>query len=141
MRGYVTPTRFASTFNLPILLPQTELRRGRYITCGQFQLSLGQTMRVRVLSLHLVSILTASATPSSFSSALGIVSAGIYLTPMMSSSPCLLVANAPGVTALNPFSYRDFSTPGIYYFIVSNNTSNVDVTVAVTGVAKLFNVA
>ena len=139
MNGYITTQRFGTTFDVPIQLPQTELRRGRYINCGQVRLTLGQTMRVRSFNLHLISILTATALPSIFSSSLGIVSAGIYTSPMMCSSACLLSAQSPGLISLNTFAYRDFSTPGIYYFTVSNNTSNVDITVALTGVVKLLN--
>lgn len=139
MAGFITTTRYNSIFDAPIQLPETELRRGRYIIAGQIQLTLGQTMRVRCFSLHLVTIITASATPNIFSSALGVVSAGIYLSPMMCSSPVLLSANAPSVVSLNSFAYWDFATPGLYSFIVSNNTSNVDVSVSLTGVAKMLN--
>ena len=139
MNGFITTQRYSTAFDVPIALPQTELRRGRYINCGQVRLTLGQTLRVRCLNLHLVNIITATATPHSFSTALGIVSAGIYLTPMMCSSACLLVAKSPGIISLNSFAYRDFSTPGTYYFTVSNNTTNVDVSVALTGTVKLLN--
>jgi hypothetical protein len=139
MNGFITTQRYGTTLDVPINLPQTELRRGRYINCGQIRLTLGQTLRVRCFNLHLVNIITATATPSIFSTALGIVSAGIYLSPMMCSSPCLLAVQSPGVASLNSFAYRDFSTPGLYYFTVSNNTTNVDVSVSLMGVIKLLN--
>jgi hypothetical protein len=139
MNGYLTPTRFSTNFDVPLQLPQTELRRGRYLNCGQIQLTLGQAMRVRLLDLHLVSILTASATPQIFSTALGVISAGIYTTPMMCSSPCLVSSSSPGVVSLGRYAVREFATPGIYYFLVSNNTSNVDVSVVLTGVVKVLN--
>jgi hypothetical protein len=139
MNGYITTQRFGTSLDVPISLPQTELRRGRYINCGQVRLTLGQTMRVRCLNLHLVSILTATAVPNSFSAALGLVSAGIYMSPMMCSSACLLTAKSPGIVSLNSFAYKDFSTPGVYYFTISNNTTNIDVSVALTGVVKLLN--
>ena len=136
--GYMTPQRYSALFDVPIALPQTELRRGRYLNCGQIKLGLGQTLRVRCLHLHLVSIITASALPDIFSTTLGIVSAGVYTTPMMCSSACLLSLSSPGIASLNSFAYRDFSTPGTYYFAVSNNCSNIDVSVVLTGVAKLI---
>jgi len=67
------------------------------------------------------------------------VSAGIYLSPMMCSSACLLAVQSPGVSSMNSFAYKDFATPGLYYFTVSNNTTNVDVSVSLTGVVKLLN--
>lgn len=139
MNGYVTPSRFASVLNTPICLPQTELRRGRYIQAGVIRLALGQILRVRLLTLHLINVITPGVTPDIFSTPLGLASAGIYMSPMACSSVCLLSVNGPGATALNPFAYREFACPGDYRFLVSNNTSNVDVTVALTGVAKIVN--
>ena len=139
VNGFITEQRFGTSLDVPITLPQTELRRGRYINCGQVCLTLGQTMRIRCLNLHLVNIITATAIPNIFSTALGIVSAGIYTSPMACSSACLLSAQSPGIVSLNSFAYKDFSTPGVYYFMVSNNTTNIDVSVALTGVAKLLN--
>lgn len=138
MNGFVTASRYATTCDIPIQLPQTELRRGRYIVAGQVRLILGQTMRVRPLSLHFISVLTAGVTPIALTTGTGIISAGVYLGPMLCSSPLILRSFSPSIITMNPFQYRDFSTPGIYSFIVSNNTQNVDVTAALTGVAKIF---
>ena len=139
MNGFITTQRYNTTFDVPIALPQTELRRGRYINCGQIGLTLGQVLRIRCLNLHLISILTPAESPTVFSTSLGVVSAGVYFSPMMCSSPLLLTASAPGVTSFNSFSYKDFAGPGVYYFTVSNNTENIDVSVALTGVVKLLN--
>jgi len=139
MNGYVTYARSKTIYDLPIQLPQTELRRGRIITAGKIQISLGQVMRVRLFTLHLINIITPDSVPDIFSNALGLASAGVYLGPMVCSSGLLMRASAPGIVAFNSFQYRDFSTPGVYSFIVSNNTSNIDMTVALTGVAKIFN--
>ena len=139
MNGFVTTQRYGTTFDVPICLPQTELRRGRYINCGQIRLTLGQVLRIRCLNLHFVNVITATALPDIFSTSLGIVSAGVYLSPMMSSSSCLLTANSPGVFSVNSFAYKEYRSPGLYYFTVSNNTTNIDVSVALTGVIKLLN--
>lgn len=138
MTGYITPGRYAQTFDIPISLPQTELRRGRYIIVGQIQLALGQAMRIRCLNLHLVNIITPTAVPATFNTALGIVSAGIFLGPMFCSSAALLSSSSPGIISMNPFQFQDFATPGLYTVVVSNNTSNVDVSVLLTGVAKIL---
>ncbi len=139
MNGFITTSRFATTFSAPIQLSQTELRRGRFLVAGQVKLLLGQTMRVRLLSLHLINVLTGNTTPIELSTPMGVVSAGVYLGPMICSSAALLKATSPSVVSMNPFQYRDFATPGSYYFIVSNNTANIDVTVAMTGVAQILN--
>ncbi len=116
-----------------------ELRRGRYIVFGAVRLVLGQVMRVRCFNIHLINIITPDNTPNIFSTPLGLVSAGVFTSPMLCSGSILMKAFSPGVTGFNSFQYQDFGTPGIYYFAVSNNTSNIDLTVAVTGVAKIFN--
>lgn len=139
MNGFVTAERYQTIYDLPIQLSQTELRRGRYIVCGAVQLVLGQVMRVRCFNLHLINIITPENTPNIFSTPLGLVSAGVFMSPMLCSGAVLMRCLSPGVSGFNPFQYRDFSTPGTYYFAVSNNTSNVDMTVALTGVAKIFN--
>jgi len=139
MNGYITTSRHNSLLDAPILLPQTELRRGRYIIAGQIKLTLGQVLRIRCFTLHFVNILTPTVTPSIFNTAMGLVSASVTTTPMVCSSPLRVSATAPSVVAHNSFSYVDFATPATYYFLVSNNTSNVDISVSLTGVAKILN--
>lgn len=139
MNGFVTNERFQTIYDLPIQLPQTELRRGRYMFFGAVSLVLGQVLRLRCFNLHLINIITPESTPNIFSTPLGLVSAGVFMSPMLCSSGALVKCSSPGVIGLNNFQYQDFAVPGTYYFGVSNNTRNVDITVAVTGVAKIFN--
>lgn len=139
MNGFVTEDRFQTIYDLPIQLPQMELRRGRFIVFGAVTVTLGQVIRVRCFNLHLINIITPESTPNIFSTPLGLVSAGIFTSPMLCSAGVLMRASSPGVTGFNNFQYRDFAVPGTYYFGISNNTSNVDMTVAVTGVAKIIN--
>jgi hypothetical protein len=139
MNGFVTDDRFQTIYDLPIQLPQTELRRGRFVVCGAVRLVLGQVMRVRCFNLHLINLITPGTDPDIFSKPLGLVSAGVFTSPMLCSSSILMTCSSPGVIGMNPFHYKDFATPGVYYFAVSNNTSNIDLTVALTGVAKIFN--
>lgn len=139
MNGFVTEDRFQTIYDLPIQLPQMELRRGRFIVFGAITVTLGQVIRVRCFNLHLINIITPESTPNIFSTPLGLVSAGIFTSPMLCSSGVLMRTSSPGVVGFNNFQYRDFAVPGTYYFGVSNNTSNIDLTVAVTGVAKIIN--
>jgi len=139
MPGYVTEKRYQTIYDLPIQLPQMELRRGRYMVFGTVNLVLGQIMRIRCFNIHLINIITPGNTPNIFSTPLGLVSAGVFTSPMLCSGSILMKAFSPGVTGFNSFQYQDFATPGLYYFAVSNNTSNIDMTVAVTGVAKIIN--
>jgi hypothetical protein len=139
MNGYITSSRFNSVLNAPISLPQTELRRGRYIIAGQVKVTLGQVLRVRGFVLHLLALLTPDAQPDIFNTALGLISASINPSQMICSGPLRIGATSPGAVSFNSFSYKDFAAPGVYYWIVSNNTTNVDVTVALSGVAQILN--
>jgi hypothetical protein len=139
--GFTTAQRFQQILDLPISLAQTELRRGRFIAAGRIKLELGQVMRVRLFALHFISVLTPLVDPAVFNTALGIVSAGVYISPMICSSALLLKLSSPGIVAANSFACKDFSTPGTYVFLVANNSSNVDASVSLTGSVKVFNVA
>lgn len=139
MNGYVTADRFQTIYDLPIQLPQMELRRGRFMIFGAVSLVLGEVMRVRCFNLHVINLITPESTPNIFSTPFGLVSAGIFTSPMLCSAGVLMQSSSPGVVGFNSFQYRDFAVPGIYYFGISNNTSNIDLTVAVTGVAKIIN--
>lgn len=139
MNGYVTGDRFQTIYDLPIQLPQTELRRGRFMVFGAITLVLGQVMRVRCFNLHVVNLITPENTPNIFNTPLGLVSAGIFTSPMLCSGGVLISSSSPGVVGFNNFQYRDFAVPGTYFFGISNNTSNIDLTVALTGVAKIIN--
>jgi hypothetical protein len=138
MRGYVRYNRYQTIYDLPISLPQTELRRGRFIVIGTVNLTLGMTMSVRCFNLHLVNLVSPGATPNVFSTSAGLVCAGVFTSPMLCSGEILMKLLSPGIVGFNSFQRKDFGTPGIYYFMVSNNTTNIDFTVCVTGVAKIF---
>lgn len=133
---YVTPSRLDRILSLPLALPQTELRRGRSIQVAVLPLALNESLEIKSLTLHLLKLLTPGQTPDLNNTALGIVSVGIYLTPMLTGSAALVRAYQPGATALNPYSPARFTTPGAYTVIASNNTANVDVAIIVTGLAR-----
>ncbi len=139
--AHLTPSRLKEVIALPLCLPQTELRRGQIIQAATIQLQLGQVLRICYFGIHVVNIITPGVVPAVFTTSAGIASAGVYTGSMIGGSACQVALSSPGVREINPFHYREFRSPGIYKVLVSNNTSNVDITMCLTGVAKIFNYA
>lgn len=135
---YVTPTLADRTLSMPVSLPQTELRRGKSIHIASFVLEEGQFLQLKSLNLHLLKILTPGVVPVYASKVLGVVSVGIYDSPMLCSGGCLVRGYEVGVSQFNPWQTRRFYNPGTYTVVVSNNTTNVDVDVCVNGSLKLY---
>lgn len=136
MSGYVTASRYDRILTLPVSLPQTELRRGRSIQAAVIRLGLGEEFELRSLTLHLLKILTPGAVPQLNNTALGLVSAGVYQSPMLTGSAACVKATTPGAFSYNPSAPARFSTPGTYTVIVSNNAANIDLAVILTGSVK-----
>lgn len=135
--GYISGVRFGRVLNVPIALPQTEIRRGKTLKIATVEIGAGQSFEVRSLTSNLLNLLTSGAVPHLHNKALGYASVGIYSSPMVCSSGALLTMSSPGVATLNPFVPRVFAAPGIYDVVVSNNTSNIDMTVVVSGSIKM----
>ncbi len=134
----VTPERFDSILTFPIALAQTELRRGKTIHIGSYVLEAGQIFDVRALTLHIIRVLTPGVSPEYLNSPLGLASVGLYYGPMVCSSAALVTQTQVGSNCLNPFSIHRFVTPGTYSAVISNNTSNIDISVCVTGSIKKY---
>jgi len=131
----LTQNRYDRIVSLPISLPQTELRRGRSIEAAVVNLGLGEELEVRSLTIHLVRILTQGTQPSLNNTALGLASAGVYFATMLTGG-AFVKADAIGAWTWNPSAPMRFVTPGIYRVLVSNNASNTDLAVTVTGSIK-----
>jgi len=148
---YITPDRYAGIGDLGICLPQTELRRGSIIQVASFKLKNAQRAVIRMLSLHVVSVLTPGIVPNTINSSFGICTVGVY-GPVnswggnMICSPIVSAVSAGlGVAALNPYIDNSIESPGIYVVNVFNNTGRgtdgdyaIDLSVAVTGQIKFY---
>jgi hypothetical protein len=136
--AYVTPNIFSRILSIPVSLPQTELRRGKDIQIMQFNLLIGQVFELRALNLHLLKILTPGVTPDYVNRSLGLASLGIYEGPMLTSALAIVKGTQVGVAQFNPWMIRRFVSPGTYTVVLSNNTRNVDISVAALGALKLY---
>lgn len=134
---YVTPTSLADQIYVPVSFPQTELRRGKEIQIASLQLQTGQSLELRDLVLHLIAVLTPSVTPAYYNKSLGLCSVGLYLGPMRCSACALVTTATAGAYGHNAFTVTRARTKGTYTVTVGNNTSNVDLSVAVTGALKI----
>ena len=134
---YLSPSSFDRAITIPIACPQTELRRGKELRLATVELAAGQILELRSLTLHLLAVLTPEAMPTLFNSALGLCSIGLYLGPMRCSGIGLVKCASAGAATLNPFARTLARTPGTYTVVVGNNVRNADLSVAVTGSARL----
>lgn len=136
--SYVTPNIFSRILSIPVSLAQTELRRGRDIQIMQFDLKLGQVFELRALNLHVLKILTPGVTPTYVNRSLGLASLGVYEGPMLTSALAIVKGSQVGIAQFNPWMVRRFVSPGTYTVLISNNTRNVDLSVAALGALKLY---
>lgn len=137
MNGFITTQRFARVTDLPISFPQTELRSGKSVVVSVFPLARNERLVIRSLTLMLVNILTPGVLPVFLNTAMSLCSAGLYRGTMI-TNPLVYAAFAETHTTSNPFAPCVIETPGTYTVMVSNNTSNTDISVAVTGSAKFY---
>lgn len=141
--GYVTQSRHASVLDIPFCLPQSELRRGSSLLIGFVDLKEGQRLQFRQLAINVVKILTSGVAQDTINTEHGLATLGVYHSTMLCSPVIEVAGKNTGLTSLNPFISRDIVNPGRYSVVVYNNTGRtastaVDLSVSVTGVAKLY---
>ena len=137
MNGFVTINRYARALSVPLSFAQTELRSGKSIIIAKLPLALHQRFELRSLTIAVISILTPGVIPIYLNTAMGLASAGLYRS-LMVTGPLTFASFTDQNCVTNPFSPCVVETPGIYRVIVSNNTSNADLSVVVTGSLKLY---
>ncbi len=137
--SYLTSSAFERLQTLPISLPQTELRRQKTLQLMTVILNQGQRLELRSLHLHLLQILTPGVVPSLETGGLGLVSVGFYLGGgMLTGGIGVVGLSQAGVASYHPAQPVWVTSPGVYRVVVANNSSNVDVTVLVTGSLRIF---
>ena len=137
MNGFVTTNRFARVIDLPLSLSQTELAAGKQIFIARIPVALHQRIEIKSLTLAVIAILTPGVVPIYLNTAMQLCSVGLYRGTMITSPLCYTAFTDESSTT-NPFSTCVVETPGTYNVIVSNNTTNTDLSVVVTGNAKFF---
>jgi hypothetical protein len=136
--SYLTSTQYDRIINLPISLPQTELRKQHYLQVCTLLVAQGQRLEIGYLSVHLFRILTPGVTPQFADSSLGLVSVGLMASSMFSSALGLVSISEPGCASWNADQPVVITAPGVYNVQVLNNTTNVDLSVVVTGSARYY---
>lgn len=135
---YVAEKRFHSIVQVPLALPETALSRGQILQVAAIQIRTGDILRIAWLNLHLINILTPQVIPSIYSQKYGLVNACVSTSLATTGQGCNIGLNSPGTVALNPYYTVEYRSPGIYYVLVANNTSNIDASVVMTGMARVF---
>lgn len=136
--SYITPTQYDGIKTLPIALPQTELRKQHYLQIATFPVLAGQRLEIACIHLHLFRILTPGVSPQRADSSLGLACVGLMASTMFSSAIGLVTVTEPGCASWNADQPIVITSPGVYNVQVLNNTTNVDLSVVVTGSARYF---
>ncbi len=136
--SYITANQFDRIINLPLALPQTELRRQRFIQLATLPVLMGQRVEIRGLTIHLVKILTPGVAPVLDNTALGLCSTGVVVDSMATSAIACAFVNGLGAACIAADQPVVITAPGNYRVLAFNNSNNVDLSVAVTGSAKLY---
>jgi hypothetical protein len=132
--SYLTTNQFNRIETVFLALPQTELRRKRMLQVAAFMVRLGQTAELRGLHLHLLQVLTPGTVGDIATTVLGAVSAGVcFEKGMLTGALATVSLSVPGTACWNPAQPVRITAPGNYKVYVSNNTSNLDFSVLVTG--------
>lgn len=138
MIGFVTKEALRSIVSMPLSLPQTELRRSRTLVVASIPLQLGDELEIRSLVLSSYRNLSPGNVPEYLTGSLGILSVGLYFGSTITSPLAVAVLAKLGTSMINPYKSCRCKTPGVYSVIVSNNTLNMDYSVAVTGCVKIY---
>ena len=136
MSAWVTPNYSTRVLELPLNLSQTELRRNKSIVVARIFLARDQRLELRVLNLAVMGILTPGVIHVYANSPMGLCSVGFYRGQTACSPLDCAIALDQTPVAINPFAACVVETPGTYSVIVCNNTSNIDLSVTVTGLLK-----
>lgn len=135
--------RFERIVDLPLSLPQTVLNARTSILVATVQLFIGQKMCIRWLGGKIVKMGNTDV-PVKINSNLGLIYIGVYsgdLDDVKRPTGVSLVQmpiNQATAKRMNPFHFRNFTAPDTYSVFVTNNTSNLNFDVVVTGTAKLY---
>jgi hypothetical protein len=143
MKGLVTTSFFdAGMSDIPISLPQTEVRAGDSLVVCSVKLLLGQELRLGYVAAQLVKISPGTATK--INTSLGLVYVGIFaggfdtLRTQSGTPVNYLSFSGPRVSVLSPYNQRNFLGPDVVEVVVVNNTSNLSMDLSVIGAARLF---
>lgn len=140
MSSYLTTDTFGRTLELPLQVPQLELLRNDSLVLATVVLQVGQKFRLRWLNLTLYGTDQTTA-PSKVNSGLGIVYVGLFGPKFNGPTGWPLTALSNSLIsskATNPWDYVDVQVAGTYGLVLVNNTRNLDVSVGVSGLARLF---
>src|ERR1051326_8151685 len=119
---FVHESRYASVIDLPVALPQTEVRRGNAIRVAGITLEPGQRLEIRNFTLNLIRVLSPGVVSDRINTPQGLCSFGLYFGSMLCTPMLLVVAKQVGAVTLNGFVSHSFVTPGYYSAVVFNNT-------------------
>jgi hypothetical protein len=138
MTGLITTARWNRVATIPLVMPQTELRRKQDFIISEIRLDQGWSFELRYLWLFLTGFIYYSGNPESLFSLPGLCSVGLYYENMGSSPLFEVVAKGAGTYGGNLFNPCVISTPGTYIIGARNHTKNTGLMVCATGAGRLY---
>lgn len=136
--SYLTLTDYDRLLFSPISLPETELRRQNFLRISTLVVQPGQRLEMCCLHLQVFKLLTFGVSPILADSTLGLCSVGLLASTMFTSAVGLVTLGAVGTATWNQDQPIMISAPGSYQVIVYNNSLNMDLSVVVTGAARIY---
>lgn len=139
----ISLARFDRIVDIPLSCPQVALKARSSILVATISLTIGQKMCIRWLGAKIVKMPN-TASPLKVNSNLGLIYVGVYSGDLddvkrpTGVSLIQMAMNQVTPKRMNPFHFRNFTSPDTYSVFVVNNTSNLDFDVVVTGSAKLY---
>jgi hypothetical protein len=129
--AYITENDLDNTLDLPVQLPLTKIAPGDWLALSSFCLASPQTLNLRLLQLQVLAI-DVSSPYTLNQTGLGICYLGLYkdytdyTTPPTNPLEVIIVGNVttpPPVFSQRTTIITTYSNPGLYTFIVTNNTT------------------
>lgn len=154
--AYLTENALASTFDLPVTLPATELKQGDFLLLATIKVTTGMTIRWKHVNINLVSCSVDTgliAASNRIYGNLGLVYLALRKDYVSESPGASGALDIFGVTALGTYARPATSEvvivePGTYSWLIANNmqpsnsssvpaSTSIDFTLGVSGVARV----
>jgi hypothetical protein len=154
--AFLTESKIATTLDIPVALPTTEVLMGDWIVVATIKLVAPMRLTYRYANLHLLSStvdLALVGSANRVNASLGVAFLGLYRDytsghPGTISSLDTLYMSAEGVVYRSTANALYFTTAGVYSFIVANNckasssssipsTTSIDLKLCATGMIRL----
>lgn len=141
MNGFINTVQAQGIRDIPIVLPQTEIRRNSAVVIQSFEVEAGERVKLKWLGMQVLQQLSNeddTKVTAAFKSVYVGIWSGMEGLARPAGAPIMRVgADVPSFKSINPYYVREFTAPDHYQVVLVNNTLGNDYDVVVTGVLRL----